>query len=491
MTQRSIWITTLLTGLAVFSSTAMATTGYFGLGYGAKAMGMAGAVVSNPQDALAAATNPAGMALVGRHVDASLRYFSPKRKTELETSKLGASFDVEDESRSNLFLIPNFGYNDSITERLWWGVTMYANGGMNTTYDRNLYDETAAVVGAATLGIPSPPAPAPIPPGPGAAAFVPKGTSTKDFGLPVSNVDTLGVDLKQAIFAPTLSFKLTDKHNIGASLLIGVQSFKARGLGNFQCFTKSVAKNPANAGTCPAFAAVPSKKLTNNGTDWSYGAGVRIGWIGELHPRLTVGAAAASKVHMTEFDDYEELFAEQGAFDIPANATLGLTFKVTPKLDVSFDFQRIFYEGVDSLSNDGPVYVSGVGGPAIPSSGDYLGTNDGLGFGWQDINVYRLGAVYSYSNEWTFRAGVSYNDQPIDDDQLLFNILAPAVVQRHVTAGFTYAPDAHSEFSLAYMHAFKEDVKSDKTAFGAPYSAVPGKTEMYQNSLDISYSYHF
>ena len=62
MTQRSIWITTLLVGLAVFSSTAVATTGYFGLGYGAKAMGMAGAVVSNPQDALAASTNPAGMA---------------------------------------------------------------------------------------------------------------------------------------------------------------------------------------------------------------------------------------------------------------------------------------------------------------------------------------------------------------------------------------------------------------------------------------------
>jgi long-chain fatty acid transport protein len=474
-----------LTGLLI-TPVATATTGYFGIGYGAKAMGMAGAVVSNPQDSIAASTNPAGMALVGERVDVGIRLFSPKRKAKLETSALGATFDVHDKSRNDLFEIPNIGYTSQITEKLWWGISIYGNGGMNTTYDRNLYDEAAAVLGAFSLGIPSPPAPAPIPPGPGAAGFVPKGTSTRDFGLPVTDVGTLGVDLKQGLFAPTLSFRMHEKHTVGASLLIGVQRFQARGLGNFQCFTKSVAKNPANAATCPfGFAAVPSDKLTNNGYDWSYGAGARIGWIGEVHPRLTLGAAATSKVYMTEFDDYEELFAEDGDFDIPANVTAGVTFKATPKLNVSFDYQRVFYEGVNSLSNQGPVFVPGVG-PSVPSSGDFLGTDDGLGFGWEDVNVYRLAAEYFYNDQWTFRTGFLYNQQPIPNDQVLFNILAPATVQKHATLGFSFNPDKNSEWNFAYMHAFKEKVNSSKTAFG-----IPGEIEMYQNSVDLSYSYKF
>jgi hypothetical protein len=44
---------------------ANATNGYFSHGYGAKSQGMAGVGIALPQDALAAATNPAGTALVG------------------------------------------------------------------------------------------------------------------------------------------------------------------------------------------------------------------------------------------------------------------------------------------------------------------------------------------------------------------------------------------------------------------------------------------
>ena len=479
----------IISALAV-TTTASATTGYFSLGYGAKSMGMAGAIVSNPQDAMAASVNPAGMGMVGERVDAGIAFFSPgDRSAKLETSALGATFDVEDKSRRNLFFVPSLGYTSRINDRLTWGISMYGNGGMNTTYDRNIYDETAAVVGAYAQGIPSPPAPAPVPPGPAAAAFVPEGTSVKDFGVPLTDVDTLGVDLAQGIIAPTLSFKVHEKHTLGASLLIGIQRFSAYGLGNFQCFTQTGQSVPAGAASCAAtggaYSATPSDGLTNNGHDWAYGAGVRVGWIGELHPKLSLGAAVASKVYMTEFDDYDELFAEDGKFDIPANFTVGLTFKPTTDLSLSFDFQRIYYEGVKSISNSGPVFVPGVG-PGIPPGGGLLGTDDGLGFGWENINVYRLAADYRYNNEWNFRAGYSYNDQPIPDDQVLFNILAPATPTQHATVGFTYRPNHNSEWNFAYMHAFEEKVSSSQTAFG-----VPGEIKMFQNLFDLSYSYKF
>ncbi|MFW2438397.1 MAG: OmpP1/FadL family transporter [Arenicellales bacterium] len=473
----------IISALAM-TSTASATNGYFSLGYGAKSMGLAGAIVSNPQDSMAASVNPAGMGMVGERVDAGIEFFNPgDRSAKLETSALGANFDVEDKSRRNLFFVPSLGYTSKINDRMTWGISMYGNGGMNTTYDRNIYDETAAVVGAFSQGIPSPPAPPPgIPAGPGAAAFVPEGTSTKDFGLPVTDVGTLGVDLAQGIIAPTLSFKVHEKHTLGASLLIGIQRFSAYGLGNFQCFTKTGASGCATTGG--AYSLTPSDGLTNNGHDWAYGAGVRVGWIGEVLPKLSLGAAVASKVYMTEFDDYDELFAEDGDFDIPANFTVGLTYKPTTALSLSFDFQRIYYEGVKSISNAGPTMSDF--GPAGPSPDNLLGENDGFGFGWENINVYRLAADYRYNNEWNFRAGYAYNDQPIPDDQLLFNILAPATPKVHATVGFTYRPNNTSEWNFSYMHAFEEKVSSSRTAFG-----MPGEIKMRQNAVDLSYSFLF
>jgi long-chain fatty acid transport protein len=409
---------------------------------------------------------------------------------------------VDDESRRNLFLIPNFGFNLQIRDNLWFGFNNYGNGGMNSTYDRNLYDEAAAIFGAIQFGIPDPADPLNNPPlcpgGPACAALVPEGATT---GTP--DTGTLGVDLAQAIFAPTLALKVNEQHSFGASLLIGVQRFSARGLGNFQCFT-SAAIDPANSSldnpttpavdpgpACAPGAAqaltpgfVPSDGLTGNNSDWSFGAGVRIGWLGEVHPNVTLGASYSTKIYMSEFDDYDELFAEDGDFDIPANFTLGATFQATPKLKVSLDFQQIQYEGVNSISNAGPIPTPA--GPGIPPGGGLLGTDNGLGFGWEDINIYRLATEYEYSDQWTFRAGFSMNDQPIPDSQVLFNFLAPAVIEKHATVGFTYRPDKQSEWSFAYMHAFSEKVSSSQTAFG-----IPGAIEMDQNSVDVGYSYKF
>ena len=474
----------------VCATAASATAGYFMLGYGAKSMGMAGAVVSNPQDAIAAASNPAGMALVGERVDAGLRFFSPIREAQINTSAYGdlanpVTFDVQDESRRNMFLIPNIGFTRAINNQLSWGFTIYGNGGLNSTYDRNIFDQTFVVFGAFGQG------------GPAAAAQVPQGTTTPDAvaagQLPAANanVGTLGVDLAQSIQALSLAYRANQAHTVGASLLVGVQRFSARGLGNFQCFTTSVANNPGGNPSCAfGVADIPSPYLTNNNSDWSYGAGVRVGWIGEITPALTLGASAASKIYMTEFDDYKELFAEQGDLDIPANFALSATFKATPKLNLSFDFQRILYEGVNSISNPGP--VASPGGPFFPPGGGPLGADNGLGFGWEDTNVYRIGFDYRYDNQWTFRAGYAYNDQTIPDDQVLFNILAPAVIRHHATVGFTFRPNANSEWSFAYMHALKDDVRDPASPFSVPGVVdVPAEISMYQNSLDFSYSLKF
>jgi len=86
----------------------------------------------------------------------------------------------------------------------------------------------------------------------------------------------------------------------------------------------------------------------------------------------------------------------------------------------------------------------------------------------------------------------TYAEVPFDDDQALFNVLAPAVVEKHVTAGFTYSPSQNSEITVAYMHAFRNSVDNTYTGTGNfdgfSYGA---KNDMYQNSIEASYAWKF
>lgn len=165
---------------------ASATNGYFAHGYGMKAKGMAGVGIALPQDALAAATNPAGMVWVGNRIDFGADLFKPVRSAQIG----GADFDGNGDS---IFLIPEFGYNLMLGSNSSVGVSVYGNGGMNTNYE-----DLNARTGNAVFGS-----------GP------------------------LGVDLIQLFIAPTYAVKVTPDHSFGVSLILAYQRFKAEGIQNF------------------------------------------------------------------------------------------------------------------------------------------------------------------------------------------------------------------------------------------------------------------
>lgn len=408
---------------------ASATNGYFGAAYGPNARGMAGAVTALPQDSMAAAVNPAGMAHVGNRADVNIEVFSPDR--DASTGAVAGQKVVSD---LNGFIIPSGGYVQNIDDKLTAGITIYANGGMNTSYE----DEGTA-------------------------------TGVNQFGV----ADRLGVDLAQLIFAPTIAYKLNENHTVGASLLVGYQTFKAYGLQSFAGFTASGTTN----------------NLTNQGYDDAWGLGLRVGWQGKMSENITLGAAYSSKIYMDEFDKYSELFAEQGDFDIPANWSVGIAAKVTPKSTVTFDIQHIEYSDVKAIANKGPSVTNP--NPFGEGQGP-LGADNGLGFGWDDMTIFKLGFVYDHDANFTYRLGVSHGDQPIGDDDALFNVLAPAVPETHITAGFTYRPTGKddNEVTVAFMHAVRNEVKNDAgNAFFA--GGAPTEISMYQNAVEIGYSWKF
>lgn len=403
---------------------AIATDGYFSHGYGMKGKGMAGATTALAADAFGGANNPAGMAWVGNRLDVGLDLFSPRRKVKREGSA-GGALNFSVDSDSTLFAIPEFGYNRMVSPNLALGVTVYGNGGMNTDFEGGQLNCT------------------------------PFGGPPSANGL--CGVGRLGVDLSQLIVAPTLAWKFSPDHALGISPLFGFQRFRMQGAHLFTTLSQA----PGN--------------VTNLDHDESKGFGVRVGYMGRFSPAVTVGATYASKMKMDEFNDYRGLFAANGDFDLPEHYTLGAAIRPADGWLVSFDYKKIKYSGIASVGN--------------PSTNQApLGSSGGPGFGWQDVDVFKVGVEVQASPALQVRAGFGRTDNPILSRDVTFNILAPGVVRDHYTLGFTYAIDKSSEITGAWMHA-KRNAVSGPSFFNAFAPGMGGSEtiEMYQNSLGIAW----
>lgn len=148
-----------------------------------KAKGMGGVGIALPQDAMAAATNPAGAVNVGNRVDFGVDMFMPDRTTTFTSTYGPTAGDYRSGQRE--FFVPEFGYNRMIGNDMAFAVVAYGNGGMNTNY------------GSALVG------------------------TTKTYS-----------NLEQLFIAPTIAKKV-GIHSFGASLNLIRQTFEAKGLENF------------------------------------------------------------------------------------------------------------------------------------------------------------------------------------------------------------------------------------------------------------------
>lgn len=412
--------TLLVVAAALAPLAAQATTGYFQHGYGIKAQGMGGVGIALPQDALAAATNPAGIAWVGDRVDFGATLFMPDRGASITGSGAPGANGTYDGNDTSSFLIPDFGYHRAINPSLTFGVAVYGNGGMNTDYKTNPF-----------------------------AGFGP-------------NTGPAGVDLMQLFVAPTLAWK-SGNHAFGASINLAYQRFKAEGIQGFAGFSAS----PGN--------------VSNRGYDDSTGLGFRLGWTGQVSPAVMLGATYQSKTKMSEFDRYSGLFANQGEFDIPENYGVGIAVKATPAVTFAADVQQINYSDIAAVGNTADCFF------AMTCQ---LGGTNGPGFGWQDTTVFKIGVAWEMKPGTTLRAGYVTLDQPIPASQTFLNILAPGVVEDHLTLGLTLEMSKTSELSFMYMHAFDKKVNGSGSiplAFGDGEANL----RMSQDSLGVAYGWKY
>jgi len=300
-------------------------------------------------------------------------------------------------SKDDNFLIPEMGFNAPINDRFAYGITVYGNGGMNTDYP-------GAVLQCYN---------------PQTRQFVP--------GNLLCGVGHLGVNLSQLIVAPTLTYKVTPDFAVAVSPQIIYQMFSAEGLQAFAPYSQ----NPG--------------ALTNRGGDDALGIGVKIGFLWFVTPQFSIGGTYAPKADVKRFKKYAGLFAGDGGLDIPSNFSVGFAYRATPALIIAADFERILYSDVPSVGNQS-------------SNEAPLGSANGPGFGWRNINVYKFGVSYRIDPRFTVRGGFNHCDNPVTSTNVTFNILAPGVVENQVAFGLTYHWTPATDITLTYQHAFANTV---------------------------------
>jgi long-chain fatty acid transport protein len=469
-------IVALSVALALAAGSASATNGYFTHGIGTKSKSMAGSGSADPQELLEMATNPAGLAFLPQSIDAGLGIVSPRREYRTSDSQLKGNcftppggtqpfcpFTIGPNnitSENEYFFIPYVAMNWKLDEQSSLGAAFYARGGMNTQWQGG----TASFDPDGAMG------PAP--------AMTFKGTYGG--GFTGGNGDA-GVDLMQGFLNLTYAWKTADdQFALGASAIFALQRFQARGVAAFSPYTKTYIESYMTTGQ----PTMPTH-LSGNGHDMSYGYGGSVGALWNATKWLSLAAAYTSKMSMSEFSDYSDLYAEHGKFDIPSSATYGLTIRPTDAFTFNFDYQSIWYSDTPSVSNpiDNLFTCPAVGGTNLEGC---LGGKQGAGFGWRDMSVYKFGGSWKYSDQWTFRAGYSFPDsQPIPKNQMEFNILAPGVVEEHFTVGFTRTMSDGDELSLSFMYAPDYSLKGQNNF--DPTQTI--EFSMNQFELEMSYSW--
>ncbi|NWF89590.1 MAG: outer membrane protein transport protein [Ignavibacteriaceae bacterium] len=421
----------VLSVLILSLQSSFATDGYFRHGYGIKNSAMGGAGTALSLASTGAITNPASIAFLNSGFSVDLAIFSPERSYNVfgNPSNYPGTFPLKPGkylSSTEAFIFPTLGANWKLGEKFAVGVVGYGNGGMNSDYQLNVFHD------------------------------------------PFSK--TTGVNIEQMFVGAAVAFQFAKGHAIGVEPLFGYQRFSAKGLLAFSMFSKD------------------PNSITGNSLATSMGFGGRIGYQGKLLPFLSIGGSYQSKIFMSPFERYQGLFAQEGDFDVPATWNAGIAINASQKLTLALDVQQILYSGVKSVSNKMDLVNNS---PMTPTGGQNanfspLGSENGWGFGWEDVTVVKIGAMFKPAEDWTLMAGFSQGKQAFDEKEVMFNILAPAVVKQHLTFGLSKKFEDR-EMTIGFMYAPKSSVEGTNPLEAPNQQSI--RLEMMQWQLELGYSF--
>ncbi len=447
--------------LCLGTAPAWATNGYQLIGVGAEEIGMGGADTAAPMDAMTAVTNPAGMSRVGSRADFSLEAFMPARRADFRDSGEGFGVPGGDKVSGGtpLYGIPAIGWTAPAfgTSNVYFGGGMYVTSGLGVDYGQTVF------IPSSSLGLPDD------------VTF--SGYSSIQFWK----------------MAPCVAWNITPSLSVGLAANIDYQSVT---------IDERINGVPFSAG--PLAGTQQDVKFDLGRPTNQIGGGASLGLIYDVNKYLSVGAVYTSEQFFAP-GEYRlgdgDIYLFNGAtgkagtykldLNFPQQASVGIAVKPIAPLLIAMDVKWI-----DWSSTHDKVRLDGPSDSFQKSDGSFTDHTD-LNFGWSDQWVYAIGVQYTPITPLSLRLGYNYANSPIGKSDVFNNLVFPAVVTQHATAGMSYMLGDHWGVSLAYEKAFKNtikgkhDVSSDFQAV-TPFKADSNtKISLEEDAVSMQLTYKF
>jgi long-chain fatty acid transport protein len=435
-------------------------------GYGAAQLGLAGAGTAAALNSFATLRNPAAGAWLEDSASFDLGIAVPKGGTDVgpvgQGSQLGL-LDVEPGSYTavtGVFPIPTYARNWRISDRSAFGWGIAASGlksiteGGSASLARGLPGFDARCEGSFAGGRPL--------------------AGTVDLMSLCGNDQTkLGVDLTQVLVSGHYAYRIADSLSLGVAPVFAAQRIMVRGLGAFAAFSNEPGRT------------------TNNGFDFSYGGGVRLGALWEITDGIGIGAAWQSRLRQTEFDRYQGVIIG-GSLDFAPTLNVGIQVHPVEGHRLLFDMEKIEYGSIKPLGSQVepqrfsdqcfiPRLLARSDRPSVLPA--CLGGSTGPGFGWGDVTIYKLG-YQAKLGEMTWRAGFSWGGNPVNKGQTLPTFFAPAISDRHATLGLSWRRPKGAIVDVALVHAIENRVRERNVFSSAQVSVLEGTLVGYRVDSD-------
>ena len=282
----------------------------------------------------------------------------------------------------------------------------------------------------------------------GLGVYTPFGSSV-DWGKDWSGKNLIQQVTLQAIYIqPTLSYRLNDKLSVGAGLTVALGSFE---------IDRAVPAPIGNENTV---------NLKGGETGFGFNAGLHY----QATEKFSVGLTYRSRVDIN-LEDGDATFSMDPALassfpsgkfaadlPLPATATIGFAYKANEKWLFSVEGSFVEWSAYESLDFDFENNTS--------SLEDSKNARN-----YEDAIILRVGAQYTMSEKLALRAGLYYDQSPVQDE--FFNPETPNSDNLGFTTGLSYNASSKFgiDFSLLALNGLERTSEYQPENFGGKYAS--------------------
>ena len=280
------------------------------------------------------------------------------------------------------------------------------------------------------------------------------------------------IDLQAIFVQPSVSIRMGEHFSLGGGVIYASGSVN---------FNRNLSMNPllSDDGQ-PSDVTIDAKGITA----WGYNLGMMF----NPTDKIRLGMNYRSEIIM-EARDGDAIYNDTPTFNplanttfnadlpLPAELTVGLSYQVTDKWLLAFDYNRTMWSAYEALD------VKFGNGTESLNPRNY-----------QNVSTYRVGTQYKANDKFTFRAGWYFDESPVQDGY--FAPETPRNDSMGYTGGLTYQVNSKLgvDFSFLYLHF--DEIDNSYNHSTDPISGQPNpdfggtyKSVVFSPGIGITYGF--